>query len=189
MHRHRQPGFNTDASASMAFKCRQCSRWLASAVNVFAGEPNATPSGQPNDILNFFAVPSHRWLARAENISRGSPMTQNPSTSMIPSTASTSLLDVSQGHQCIAGSPNTTATGKPMAPKEQLNEPFGITWKPSDATQVHQYNALSGSPNASETGRTSAQALISRPAVTDPTGVNGDATQDHQYDAKQERQC
>ncbi|KAI4517183.1 hypothetical protein K525DRAFT_155798, partial [Schizophyllum commune Loenen D] len=50
-----------------------------------------------------------------------------------------SLLDVSQRHQCIVGSPNTTATGKPMAP------------------------------------------LISRPAVTDPTGsVNADATSEHQ---------
>ncbi|KAL1666480.1 hypothetical protein GGF50DRAFT_113184 [Schizophyllum commune] len=119
----------------MAGKFRQCSR----------GRPNATASGQSNDILDFFAVPSHRWLARAENISRGSPTTQNPSTSMFPSTASASLLDVSQGHQCIAGSPNTTATGKPMARHSNSTSATLPTLRlrksvNADASQVHQFS-------------------------------------------------
>ncbi|KAL1752348.1 hypothetical protein FB107DRAFT_277792 [Schizophyllum commune] len=99
---------------------------------MFSGRPNATTSRKFNDIFNIYAVLSRRWLARAQNISRGSPMTPNPSTSMTPSTASTSLLDASQGHQYHAGSPNTTATGKPRA---QLN--IGNSTHPKTAQERH----------------------------------------------------
>ncbi|KAL1686323.1 hypothetical protein GGG16DRAFT_118035 [Schizophyllum commune] len=47
-----QSALATDSSASMACERRQYFRRLATAVNAFSGEPNATTSGKPNGILD-----------------------------------------------------------------------------------------------------------------------------------------
>ncbi|KAL1686320.1 hypothetical protein GGG16DRAFT_105794 [Schizophyllum commune] len=189
MHRHRQPAFNTDASASMAFKCRQCSRWLASAVNVFAGEPNATPSGKPNDILNFFAVPSHRWLARAENISRGSPMTQNPSTSMNSTSATlpTQRLrksvnaDASQVLQFPRARSMTQRTSSLNdTANEQLNDPLDVY--PSSRALRHRLKAFRCYARASmSVPRKSINTTLCKSINVDALkSINVGATSEHQ---------
>ncbi|KAL1717749.1 hypothetical protein EV715DRAFT_291866 [Schizophyllum commune] len=84
--------------------CKRCQypRRLASAVNAFSGEPNATTFGQSNDVFNpnatAFGLLNDSWT-------------------------SSHTLDASQAHQCIAGSPNVAGTGTSQRRMLKLTSP------------------------------------------------------------------
>ncbi|KAL1756671.1 hypothetical protein FB107DRAFT_248079 [Schizophyllum commune] len=120
--RCRQPASASDADANE----------LVSAVNALLGSPNATTTGQPNDLLDVEMTSISQWLASARNISRGSPMPLRMGSLM---TTSASLLDLAMlasTSMFLRVGPMQRRSGSSMTPSASCSAPH-------DASQVHRY--------------------------------------------------